>query len=148
MKFNFSKACKVVRVMNGVAAGTTDQNGTGVDMTGFEGVAFVAALGAITASAVTSLKAQQSDDDGSADDYTDLEGTDVPIDDDEDNKLLILDIYRPRKRYVRPVLLRETANAVIDGIYAVLYGPKDEPITPDASVAETELHVSPDEGTA
>jgi hypothetical protein len=39
---NLSKAVKVARVLNGVAAGTTDQNGSVVDMQGFEGVQFVA----------------------------------------------------------------------------------------------------------
>ena len=33
---NISKAVKAARVLNGVAAGTTDQNGSVVDMQGFE----------------------------------------------------------------------------------------------------------------
>jgi len=40
---------KISRVLNAVAAGTTDQNGTAVDMTGFDGVMFIAAFGALVA---------------------------------------------------------------------------------------------------
>jgi len=35
--------------------------------------------------------------------------------------MLVLDVYRPAKRYVRPVVLRATANAVIDGVIAIQY---------------------------
>ena len=56
---NLSKAVKVARVLNGVAAGTTEQTGSVVDTQGFEGVQFVALFGALTATQVTSLKVQQ-----------------------------------------------------------------------------------------
>jgi hypothetical protein len=46
---NLSKTAKVVRVLDSVAAGTTAQNGSVVDMSGFEGVQFVALFGALTA---------------------------------------------------------------------------------------------------
>ena len=46
---NLSRAAKVTRVMNAVAAGTSDQNSSSVDMTGFEGCQFVLMFGAITA---------------------------------------------------------------------------------------------------
>jgi hypothetical protein len=49
---------KVVRVSNAVAAGVTNINCTHVDMTGFDGVEFIAALGALTATQVTAMKAQ------------------------------------------------------------------------------------------
>ena len=52
---NLSKAAKVTRVMNAVAAGTSDQNSSSVDMKGFDACQFVVAFGAITASAVTSI---------------------------------------------------------------------------------------------
>ena len=45
----FGERTKLTRVSNAVAAGTTDINSSSVDMTGFDGVAFVVALGAITA---------------------------------------------------------------------------------------------------
>ena len=147
---NLSKDVKVTRVMNGVAAGTSNQNGSSVDMQNFEGVMFVAHLGTLSASQVTQMKAQQSSDDGSSDAFTDLLGTQTAaMADDDDDQCVILDIYRPVERYVRPVLLRATGNAVIDGITAIQYGPLKKPTTHDAATVQaTETHISPAEGTA
>lgn len=125
---------KFTRPLNAVAAGTSVQNGTGVDMTDFEGVLFIFAMGALTATQVTSLKAQQSADDGGADPYADITGAVTANAADADsNKLLLLDVYRPQKKFVRPVATRGTANAVIDGVVAVLYGPKKAPTSQPAT---------------
>jgi hypothetical protein len=146
---NLSKNVKVTRVMNGVTAGTGDtQTGSILDMQGFDGVVFIALFGELTGAAVTKLKAQQ----GAAaamGDAADLAGTELSIPPTNDNDCLILDIYKPRERYVRPVITRADANAVIDGIIAIQYGASVAPTTHDsATIALTELHVSPVEGTA
>lgn len=148
--FQFSKACKVIRVLNATAAGSTDiTTAAAVDTKGYEGVAFLGAFGALTATQVTSMKAQQSSDNGVADGFSDLAGTKLgPLADADGNKLLLLDVFRPQKRYVKPIINRATANAVVDGVFAILYGAREEPITSDSTVKETELHVSPAEGTA
>ncbi len=149
MGLDLNRESKMVRVMDGVVAGTTDQNGTGVDMAGFESVTVVALLGTLTATQVTSMKAQQSDDDGAADAYADLAGSDSGnLDDADDDKAIVVTIVRPRKRFVRPVLLRGTANAVVDGIVAILEPPHRVPTTHDASIALSETLISPAEGTA
>lgn len=146
---NHLHATKIVRVMNAQAAGTADTlAGTGVDTKGFDAVEFVALLGAITATGTATLKAQQSDDDGVADGYSDLLGTGVAAADDDDNKLLRLDVNDPLKRYVRPALVRATANVVVDGIIAVLYKADEEPVTQHGTVAASEWHHAPEEGTA
>lgn len=139
----------ISRVMNAVAAGTTVQTSSAIDMQGYEGVLLIAALGTLTDTQVTALKAQQSDDDGSSDAYGDLEGTLVgPMANDDDNQLLVLDVYRPAKRYLKAVVNRATANAVIDGVIAIRYGARELPTDQPASVAFSEAHVTPDEGTA
>jgi hypothetical protein len=143
------KNCKVTRVMNAVAAGTSDQTSSIIDMQGYEGVMFLASFGTLTATQVTSMRAQQ----GAAaamGDAADLEGSTVgPLADDDDNQCLVLDVYRPRERYVRVVIDRATANAVIDGVVAIQYGPREKPTVQDATtIAFSELHVSPAEGTA
>lgn len=149
MTAQMQQAEKISRVLNAVAAGTTDQNCTGVDMQGYESVEFVALFGTLTATQVTQLKAQQSDDNGSADDWTDLEGTlTTALGDDDDNDCIRLEIVKPRKRYVRCVVLRETANAVIDGVVAIQRVPKVRSITQDATVIVAHSVISPDEGTA
>ena len=57
-------------------------------------------------------------------DGADLAGSAVSIADSDDNKLLVLDIHRPAERYVRAVVTRGTADATIDGVIAILYGPR------------------------
>lgn len=140
---------KVTSVLAAVAAGTTAQNGSSVDMAGWEGVIFIARVGALTATAVTSLKAQQSSDNGSSDAFADLAGSLQSWADDDDGKCIVLDVKRPQERYVRPVLSRGTANAVIDGIIAIQYGPRTKDTSDDATTVLSRLQlVSPAEGTA
>lgn len=132
-----------------VAAGQTAINGTGINMSGFESVIFIAKLGAVNATGVGSLKGQASDDDGSADAYNDLAGSAVAFGDTDDGKLLILEVYRPKKKWVRPVVTRGTADSVVDSIIAILTKPRVAEVTEDAAdVAGKEVHASPDEGTA
>lgn len=145
---NLSGDIKVTRVMNAVAAGTTDQNSSIVDMADYEGVLFLASFGALTATQVTQIKGQQGADSGLSD-AADLAGTLVgPLADADGNKILGLDIYQPQERYVRCVVDRGTANAVIDGVIAIQYGPRKKPTTHDSTVKALELHISPAEGTA
>lgn len=146
---NLLKGIKVTRVMNAVAAGTTSQNGSTLDMSGWDGVLFVAQLGTLTATQVTGLKAQQGNASNMSD-AADLINTAVgPLADGDSNKCLALDIYRPLERYVRCVVTRGTANAVIDGVIAIQYRGRKAPVTQDTTtIAANESHVSPIEGTA
>ena len=113
----------------------------------YEGVVFVAAFGTLSSGAVTGLKAQQGLQ-ANLSDAADLAGTALAIADTDDNKLLVLDLFRPAKRYVRAVVTRGTADAVIDGVVAIQYGTRVLPVTQDTTVAGIETHVSPAEGTA
>lgn len=144
---NSSKREKVIRVMNGVVAGTSTQTSSAIDTAGYEGVKIYTALGAITSGSATTVKVQQSSDDG-ADSYADLTGSSIAFADTDDNKVSVHDIYRPQERYLKVVVTRATQNAVIDGIVAVLYGGRKQPTTDDTSVTSREVWVSPAEGTA
>lgn len=146
---SFLKNNKLTRVSNAVAAGSTDSNTSAVDMQNFEGVAFIAMFGTITTNAVTGIKVQQSDDNGVADGWSDLAGSAQSIADGADNDCLATEIVRPTKRYVRAVVTRATANAVIDSVIAIQTHPRKKPVTHDsATIAGTEVLASPDEGTA
>src|SRR6266540_1761419 len=127
------------------SAGQTNQNGGVIDMANYEGVVFIAALGTLASGTVTGMKAQQGNQ-ANLSDAADLAGTAVLIADTEDNELLVLDIYRPAERYVRAVVTRGTADATIDGVIAIQYGPRVLPVTQDATVAAIATHVSPAEG--
>lgn len=147
---NLSKNVKLTRILNAQAAGTDDTlTSSAVDMQGFDTCWFLAAFGTLTASAVTSVKVQQSSDDGVADAYSDLEGTSVSIADSRDNDVVPVEITRPTKRYLKLVITRATANAVVDGVFALQGGAHSVPVTHDSTtVVDGELHVSPAEGTA
>lgn len=145
MSQNHVMCTKRTRVLNAVAAGTTDQNGTAVDMQGFEGVVFTALFGTLSATQVTKLKAQVGNlADGS--DAVDLVGavTDAMADGDS-NKILVLEVHRmpPGYRYIRPVVDRGTANAVIDGVIAEQYGASKRPETESSTVSSAVVAVQP-----
>ncbi len=145
---NLSKNVNIVRVMNAVAAGTGDtQDSSVLDMSGYDGVVFVAAFGTLTTNAVTDIRAQQGQA-SNLSDAADLAGTKVSLADTDGNKVAVLDVYRPQERYVRCRVTRATANAVIDGIIAIQYSGSKAPITQGSTVAGIETHISPAEGTA
>lgn len=118
---NLARIVTAVRSVNATAAGVTAINGTHVDMQGFDGVLFIMGVGTLSAGQVTALKAQG----GAAvndSDQADLVGAVSPnLADTDGNKMVFLDVYCPQQRYVRPVVLRATANAVIDFVIAILY---------------------------
>ena len=146
---NLSRHGKTSRVANAAATGQTNVNGSSVDMTGFNSVTFYASIGDITATGTATLKAQGSTDDGSSDAWADLKGTAVTLTDAADaNKVAILEVNEPRERYIRPVIVRATANSAVDGVVAVQTGPKEEPVTHDTTVGGSEFHHAPAEGTA
>jgi hypothetical protein len=145
---NLSKNTKISTAITPTAgvAGTSDINGSTLDMADWEGVLMICRMGAITALAVTSIKAQQ----GAASDLSDaadLEGTGQTVADDDDDETFYIDIYQPRERYVRLVVDRGTQNAVVAAANYIQYGPRKAPTTHGSGVSG-ETHVSPAEGTA
>lgn len=129
------------------AAGTSDITGTTLDMSGYEGVLVVVRMGAITATAVTSIKMQS----GAASDMSDaadLLGTAQTIADNDDDETFYIDLVKPRERYVRLIVDRGTANAVVSGANYIQYGSKTQSTAAHGSGVSGEQHVSPAEGTA
>ncbi len=79
----------------------------------------------------------------------DLAGTAIAIADDDDNQIFILDIVKPRERYVRVVVDKDTTNACAESAIYVGYGPRVMPVALTLTDEVTyEKHVSPAEGTA
>lgn len=145
---NLSKNVKISTAITPTAgaAGTTDINGSTLDMQGFEGVLIIVRMGAITGTAVTSIKAQQDTDSG-AGTMADLLGTAQTVADTDDDKTFYIDLYKPAERYVRVVVDRGTANAVVASAEYIQYGAHVAPTTHGTNVSG-ETHVSPAEGTA
>ncbi len=145
---NLSKNVKISQVITPTAgaAATTDINGTTLDMSGFEGVAFIVTMGEITAGAVTSAKVQQDTASGMGT-AADLAGTGITIADDDDEQVFVLDVPNPKERYVRLVVDRGTQNAVVASAIAIQYGARLAPTSHGTGVT-AECNVSPAEGTA
>lgn len=129
-----------------VAAGSSAATSEVIDMGEYDAIRLVTGFGAIVSGAVTSIKVTQCDtSDGQ---YADIEGSSITVADDDDNLVAVIDIYRPRERYLKVVYSRATQNATVDFLVAELYGSRTEPVTQGATVISQEIHRSPAEGTA
>jgi len=126
------------------AAGTTTINGATCDMDGYNKLLVLVTMGAILATAVTSIKMQESSD-GSA--WADLAGTAQTIADTDDEKTSYVEVDKPIKRYLRLVVVRGTANATVADALYIKSGARKRPVTQGTNVAG-ELHISPVAGTA
>lgn len=129
------------------AAGTTDINGTTLDMQGYDGVLVLVTFGTITTDAVTSIK-MQSGAESDLSDAADLEGTGQTIADDDDEETFYIDLVRPAERYVRLVVDRGTQNAVVAAATYIQYKARAVDVASHGSDVSGEAHVRPDEGTA
>lgn len=135
------------RVMNAVAAGTSVQNSAWVDTLGADYVEFHSWFGALTATQVTNVKLQYSVDGLTT--LGDVAGSlSANLADGDSNKGIRHAIYKPTSRYVRAVVTRGTANAVIDGVFALI-GVFEKPVTQNADIAVTVKSLNgPATGTA
>lgn len=139
---NLSKNVKITKVSATASGATSDVNGTVVDMQGYAGVMFIVSLG--TAAADNGVKAQQGEQ-SNLSDAADLAGTQVLSDGTQTD--LVLDLYRPLKRYVRAVAVRGTSST-LEAMWAVQYAGSHKPDINVTAAQAAELHISPDEGTA
>lgn len=149
---NLSKLVKTDRIRPDgsgytVTAGTSDVNSDIIDTAGFEGIRIITGFGAIVSGAATSVKAQQNTA-NSGTGMADLAGTSITVGDTDDNKVTIVEIYRPQERYIRQVTKRASQNATIDFMIVEYYGAKKQPITEGTNVISAEVSTSPAEGTA
>ena len=138
---NLSAHTKLTLVKVGLATGTTAVNSDAIDMEGFEGVMFFGTL--TTANAGNSANIAQATTSGGT--YADLAGTKIVPGDNGDS--FMIDVYRPRERFVRCELDRSGATPITGDIYALQYGAAVKPTSHGATI-DAELHVSPAEGTA
>lgn len=128
-----------------VAAGVGDVIGTTIDTAGFSDISVQAHLGAVGAGGTVALKLAQGDlADGS--DKADLLSSAVTAT-DASNKGVGLDIHRPTKRYVTPILSRAVANTAVVAITVILTGGAHAPVTQTYIVNKKALN-GPNEGLA
>ena len=134
---NLSKDIKITVVEAAAAAGTTELVSDVLDMTGYEGIMFIALTGDVTDTSVLTLTAKGNTANSvSSPTPVTQKATDAFTADatSADSKVLMVDVYKPAMRYMFASLTRATANAVVGGIIAIQYDAKTKPTTQDATV--------------
>ena len=137
---------KVTVCIPATVDGQATTSGSILDMSGYDSVMFIAKFDDVDNTSVLTLRAQQDVLNG-ADAMATLTGsaTFTAGASDADDNVLILDIHRPRDRYVRPQVIVGTANATIACVLGVQYNARNLPVTQSADVLDTELLETPAE---
>ena len=138
------KASKIDKVLIATAVGTDDTlSGDILDLQDCDSAMGVAILGDVTTLSVVTLKAYTGDvatlTDGAYETVTATVTADATSADD---KLLVLDVIKPGKRYCRFDLVRATANAVVDGIIGIRYNFRTIPTTQGTDVVNSNISVN------
>ncbi len=128
------------------AAGSagTAVDGAAIDMQGYDGVVIFCTIA--TANAGNYLKAQGGEV-ANLSDAADLAGTKVIVDSNGD--VAMLDIAKPKERYIRGTVIRAGANTATGDMYYQRYNCDKQSVTTNDVTNEQNLVrlVSPAEGT-
>lgn len=141
---NFLKNCEMAVVEAAASAAQTALTSDIIDCSDCDGVIFLALTGDVTDTCALAVNVEHGDESGGGDmaDTTATASFTAGAT-DADSKLIAVEVHKPIKRYVRAVLTRGTANAVIGGIIAIKYGASKAPVTQDATVISSTLAISP-----
>jgi hypothetical protein len=143
----FTENCKIMEVGVPVAAANnTDSNSDILDMTGFDGVVFIAPIEDSVSGGVATLKAEQdvaNADAGMALITGASAAATSAANDDLNGKILVLDVYKPQERYVQGVRVSATQNIAFGTLIAIQYNGRFKPPTEHASIAELVALVAP-----
>ena len=144
--FDILNDCKVVDVLD-YLSGTAARTGAAIDTDGYEGCAIIVKFAAIAASAVTEIYASESDE-SDLDPKADLAGSSQSVAVADADEVFVIDIKRPKKRYLALEISKNDANASAESAVAILYGAQKKPTgaTAQADVSG-ESFVSPIAGT-
>ena len=130
------------------AASNTDGNSDRIDMQGYEGVMFVCPITDSVATGVAVLKVEQNTADSDSG-MAALTGASATVtsaqNDDVNDTLLVVDVYRPTERYVQAVRTSATANIAFGSVIAILYGARELPQAEHATIADAAVVASPAE---
>ena len=129
---------KIMEVLTAdAAANNTDANSDRIDMQGWDGIVFIVPITDITGTAVATLKVEANTIDSDTG-MAAITGASASVtsggDDDENDTLLIVDVFRPQKRYVQGVITSSAANVAFGNTIAIQYKGSKSPITQHSSV--------------
>jgi hypothetical protein len=138
------KDTKILKCMDSQAAGTSDPTSDIVDTKGFNGACFIIKLGTVTDAGLINVKAY-GDADSAMGSPTELSGAaaGIAITATDSEQVLVIDIVKPRERYIRLTAVRDTQNSEIDSIVCILYNPVKMPVTQPITIDASAQVVSP-----
>jgi len=138
------KDCAFDKCLNNTAAGTGDTlNGDILDLQGYDSVCFIATTGDVIVNAVGTLKAYCGDASNVSDGaYATTTAAFTATATSADNKVVVLDVIRPGKRYIRPDFVRATANIPVESIVAIRYNARTKPTTQPSDVVASGMSVN------
>jgi len=120
---------KLTKVMDSQAAAQTNRDSDIIDMQGYDGVMFLASFGVLIENGTLELVVDQNTA-NSTSGMAELTGTVTHTCGASDSEsMLAIDVYKPRKRYLRCGIEIGTQNAEIDSVIAIQYGAHNRPIT-------------------
>lgn len=125
--------------VDGAAVASTE-----VDMAGFDSAMFIASIGVIAATGVFTCFLKNSNTSGSYGAGTiDKLGSSIANDaDTDDNKLFIINVHKPQRRYLKFYSQRTVGNVTGDSLIVVLYNSHDNPVTQLTTVGGVEASAS------
>lgn len=130
------------------AADDTDSNSDRIDMSGYESVTFICPITDSVATGVATLTAEQNTADSDTG-MAALSGATATatcaVNDDVNNTLLVLEVNKPRERYVQCVRTSGTANIAFGNMIAILSKARTIPVSEHTSVQDMTLVHSPAE---
>lgn len=144
---NLSANVKVDQVLGYYAAGTTKRTSDILDMSGFEGVLFIAELGTLIENGTLDVFVEQNtanQTSGMARVATTTVHTVTAANAALAKSCILVDIYQPQERYLQCNITPATQNAVILGITAIRYSGKVKPDASATAIKSTFLQ-SPEE---
>lgn len=144
---NLAKNIEFTKVLGYFGAAQTTRNSDIIDMSGVDGVVFIALFDTLIEAGTIKLSVDQNTA-NSASGMAELAGstTHTVTAAETTGGVLVADVYRPQERYLRASIDIGTSNAVISGIVAIQYSGVKQPTTnTGATVLEVDVLVSPAE---
>jgi len=119
------------------ASSSIDTNTSRIDTAGCDGIMFITTITDSAATGIATLTAQSStaDSDSAMAAITGASATATSAtNDDLNDTLLIVDVFKPDERYVQGTLSSSTANIAYGQTIAIKYNVRSKPVTQGATV--------------
>ena len=135
---------KFDRIMDQQAGGVTEVNTSIIDTANYNGVNFCVILGNVVDNARIDVQCQGNNIESDIG-MVNLNGAVASIESasGDANKIIILDVYKPMKRFIRLRIARTVQNSQIQAVIATKYEPRLKPID-QSGVKVSKTFISPE----